>query len=80
MTQLGLKKPEGTDKVNMNDLNENMDLIELELGRRASKTGDASGMTASFTQASALASLTSGETIQSSFGKIAKAIADFSYA
>lgn len=76
-TNLGLKKPEGTDPVNIQDLNDNMDLIETQLQQRPVKTGDASEMKANFTQASAVINLTSGESIKTSFGKIAKTIAEF---
>lgn len=41
-TKLGLKKPEGTDLVNIQDLNENVDVIEQQLEQRPIKTGDAS--------------------------------------
>lgn len=76
-TKLGLKKPEGTDLVNIQDLNENVDVIEQQLEQRPTKTGEASNMTTSFTQATAVGNIASGEAIKTSFGKIAKIIADY---
>lgn len=76
-TKLGLKKPDGTDLVNIQDFNENVEEIEKQLEQRPTKAGDASDMTATFTQASKVAQLTSGESIKASFGKIAKTIADY---
>lgn len=76
-TKLGLKKPDGTDLVNIQDLNENVEVIEQQLEQRPTKAGDASDMMASFTQSSKVAQLMSGESIKTSLGKIAKTIADY---
>lgn len=37
-TNYGLKKPEGSDVVNVEDFNENADIIDVELKRKANKT------------------------------------------
>lgn len=72
ISDLGLKKPDATDVVNINDFNENMDIIESEFIKRPAHTGDAGDTIINFTQASALSNLISGETLKISFGKIAK--------
>ena len=67
-----LRKPEGTDPVNVEDFNDNFDVIDTELNNRPTKTGAATNMVTVFSQASARANLTSGETIATSFGKLMK--------
>lgn len=74
---LGLKKPESTDFYNVDDFNDNMDKIEEELEKRPTDDGNASSMTAKFSEASTLENIKSGEKISTTFGKIAKAVADF---
>lgn len=71
-----LKKPEGTDQVDIQDFNDNADIIDEELGKRPEKTGDASNMTNTFTRASSRTQLVSGESLKTSLGKIMKWFAD----
>ncbi len=73
----GLKKPETTDFYNVDDFNENMDKIEEEFNKRPTDDGDASSMTIKFTEASATATLSSGEKLNILLGKIAKTVKDF---
>lgn len=75
-TLFRLRKPEGTDPVNIEDFNDNFDVIDEELGKRLESTGAASDMTVAFTQASTRANLKTGEKISVSFGKIMKYFAD----
>lgn len=70
----GLKKPEGTDPVDIQDFNDNTDLIEEELEKRPEKNGDASNMTASFTEAVSLSNITSGDSLKVIFGKVKRAV------
>lgn len=72
----GLKKPDGTDPVDIADFNENANIIDAELKKRPTSTGNASDMVAGFSQASARANLVSGETLKTTFGKIMKWFAD----
>ena len=39
-----LRKPDGTDPVNIEDFNDNFDVIDEELGKRLESTGAASDM------------------------------------
>ena len=71
-----LRKPDGTDPVNIEDFNDNFDVIDEELGKRLESTGAASDMTVAFEQASARTNLKTGEKISVSFGKIMKWFAD----
>ena len=75
-TSLGLKKPEGTDLVNIQDMNDNMDVIEKELQARVKKTGDIKDTTVTFTQASTRANIATGEKMSVIMGKIRKFFAD----
>lgn len=75
-TLFRLRKPEGTDPVNIEDFNDNFDAIDTELGKRPLKTDPASDMTVAFTQASSRANLTTGEKLSVSLGKIKKFFAD----
>ena len=75
-TLFRLRKPDGTDPVNIEDFNDNFDVIDEELGKRLESTGSASDMTAAFTQASTRTNLKTGEKISASFGKIMKWFAD----
>ena len=70
------RKPEGTDPVNVEDFNDNFDVIDTELNKRPEKTGNASDMVTTFSQAASRANLTPGEKISVSFGKIMKFFAD----
>lgn len=74
---LNLKKPESTDFYDVDDFNDNMDTIEREFEKRPTDDGDASSMTAKFSETSTLETIMSGEKISTAFGKIAKAITDF---
>lgn len=74
LTSLGLKKPEGTDPVNVQDFNDNTDVIERELQSRPKKNGAADEMTVAFTEPAALTELTGGDTLKGLFGKLKKAV------
>ena len=76
--KLGLSLPEGSDYVNIETLNENFKRLDalsakdIGLGNVPNvKTND---QTPTYTEASALAALSSGEKISTAFGKITKAI------
>lgn len=71
-----LRKPEGTDPVNIQDFNDNFDVIETELNNRPTKTGIASEMTTTFTQAEGRTNLLSGEKLATSLGKIMRWFSD----
>lgn len=71
-----LRKPDGTDPVDVQDLNDNMDVLDTEVAEKLDKTGDASNVVNKFTQAGGRANLTSGEKLSLSLGKIAKWFAD----
>ena len=71
------RKPEGTDPVNIADVNANMDIIEMELNKRPEKTGAASEMTAVFSEGKEVKALEPGETLGTSLGKIAKLVTDY---
>lgn len=72
-----LMKPDGTDPVNVQDLNDNMDVLDAEVVKKLDKTGDASNVVNKFTQAGSRTNLLSGEKLSVSFGKIMKWFADF---
>lgn len=72
----GLKKPDGTDVVNIDDFNFNADKVDTELGTRLLKTGDGSNVTTTFSQGTARANLVSGEKLNVSFGKLMKWFTD----
>ena len=80
ITNLGLKKPEETDVVNIQDMNDNMDIIEKELQARPEKTGESSGMTVEFTQASKRENIDTGEKASTIMGKIKKWFSDMTVA
>ena len=80
ITNLGLKKPEETDVVNIQDMNDNMDIIEKELQARPEKTGESSGMTVAFTQASKRENIDTGEKASTIMGKIKKWFSDMTVA
>lgn len=71
-----LKKPEGTDPVDVQDFNDNADIIDAELKKRPVANGKASEMTVEFSQSGSRTNLVSNETIRTSFGKIKKWFAD----
>lgn len=73
-TNYKLKKPEGTDPVDIQDLNDNADIIDKELEAKLNKTGDASNVITKYTEASTLSELQSGEALSTTFGKIKLAI------
>lgn len=75
-TNFKLKKPEGTDPVDVQDLNDNADIIDAELAKKAEKTGAATDMVTAFSQASSRANLSSGEKLSASLGKIMKWFTD----
>lgn len=72
----GLKKPDQTDAVNIDDLNTNADKIDAELAKRMEKTGAATNATVAFTAAAARANIATGEKLSVIMGKIAKYFAD----
>lgn len=76
-TNYGLNKPEGTDVVNISDLNANMDIIDEKMADKINSTGDGSNLTETFSQASSLGNILTGEKHSAIFGKIAKAISDY---
>lgn len=71
-----LRKPDGTDPVDVKDLNDNMDVLDTEVAKKMDKTGDASNAVAKFSQAGSRTNLLSGEKISLSLGKIMKWFAD----
>ena len=71
-----LRKPEGTDPVDVQDLNDNMDVLDAEVVKKLDKTGDASNAVAKFSQAGSRTNLTSGEKLSLSLGKVMKWFAD----
>lgn len=75
-TLFRLRKPEGTDPVDVKDFNDNFDVIDAEIGKRLEKTGNGSDLVMAFSQAGSRANLTSGEKIAVSFGKVMKWFAD----
>lgn len=70
-TYFRLQKPEIIDPVNVDDLNNNADAIDSEMHDLANGAN-----AVSFTQATARANITAGETIAVILGKIAKFFAD----
>ena len=72
----GLKKPENTDPVNIQDFNDNADVIDAALKKKLESGGNASDMTTTFSQASSRTNLVSEEAVKTSFGKIMKWFAD----
>ena len=71
-----LMRPDGTDPVNVQDLNDNMDVLDAEVVKKLDKTGDASNVVNKFTQAGSRTNLLSGEKLSVSFGKIMKWFVD----
>lgn len=71
-----LRKPDGTDPVDVKDLNDNMDVLDTEVAKKMDKTGDASNAVAKFSQAGSRTNLTSGEKLSLSLGKAMKWFAD----
>ena len=71
-----LRKPAGTDPVEVQDLNDNMDVLDAEVAKKLDKTGDSSNVVSKFSPAPNRTNLTSGEKISASFGKIMKWFAD----
>ncbi|WP_270496906.1 hypothetical protein [Eisenbergiella porci] len=72
-----LMKPDGTDPVNVQDLNSNMDVLDEEVIKKLDKAGDASNVVNAFSQAGTRTNLTSGEKLSTSLGKLMKWFADF---
>ncbi|RGY97279.1 hypothetical protein [Clostridium sp. AM58-1XD] len=71
---LKLKKPEGTDPVDVQDFNDNADVLDTAIGDKVSKTGDIANTTiSSFTPSTASYPIpVAGDTAKISFGKIKK--------
>ena len=73
-TSLGLKKPDGTDPVDVQDFNDNADLIDSRLQECATKEGDAGSMTVAFGEAPQLTELTSNDSLTGLFGRLKTAV------
>lgn len=71
-----LRKPDGTDPVDVQDLNDNMDVLDAEVVKKLDKTGDASNVVNKFSQAGTRANLSAGEKLSVSLGKLMKWFAD----
>lgn len=71
-----LRKPEGTDPVNLEDFNVNFDDIDKALKEVADASGDLSRGKVFATQASERANFDSGDTLATGFGKIMKWFSD----
>lgn len=71
-----LRKPDGTDPVDVQDLNDNMDVLDAEVVKKLDKTGDASNVVNKFSQAGTRTNLSSGEKLSITLGKIMKWFAD----
>lgn len=71
-----LKKPEGTDPIEIQDINDNMEIIDTELKKKMESGSEASNMITKFSMASTLSALVSGEKLTTSMGKIMKGISD----
>lgn len=69
-----LRKPEMGEPVDVRDFNYNADVIDSELKKRPTESGNASEMTVEFEDAAQLTEIKSGSTLKSLFGKIALAI------
>lgn len=74
LTSLGLRKPDGTDPVDIQDFNDNADLIDRELKNRPETDGNASDMTVSFTEAKQLTELVSDDSLSGLFAKLKLAV------
>ena len=68
----GLNKPEQTDVVNIDDLNDNFDTLDTEVKKISDKADE--NQNPEYKVASANAALSSGEKLSTAFGKIAKAL------
>lgn len=96
-TNVGLTKPDSSDYVSIDVINENMDIIDENLGKSNAHTVDktnphnitkaqvglgnvpnvaTNNQTPTYTVATVLAALVSGEVLSTAMGKIAKAITD----
>lgn len=71
-----LRKPEGTDPVNLEDFNVNFDDIDKALKEASDASGDLSRGKVFATQASERANFDSGDTLATGFGKIMKWFSD----
>ena len=71
-----LRKPEGTDPVNLEDFNVNFDDIDKALKEAADASGDLSRGKVFATQASERSNFDSGDTLATGFGKIMKWFSD----
>ena len=76
-TYYRLKKPEGTDVVNVDDFNDNFDAIDGALNDAANAAGDLSNGKVFTTAAGTRANIASGETLAQMFSKIMKWFTDF---
>lgn len=76
-----LKKPDISDFYNINDFNENMDVIDEEMKGIQESISNVPNVTTNdqtptYTKASSLSELVSGEKLSVAFGKLAKAVSD----
>ncbi len=75
-TNFRLRKPEGTDPVDVQDFNDNADVIDGELAKKLDKTGVGSDLVTAFSQAAGRTNLSSGEKLSTSLGKVMKWFTD----
>lgn len=73
---LRLKKPEGTDPVNVDDLNDNMDALDTAIQGLQTADGDISNAHVYTTAAGTRANVDSGDTMAVAFGKLMKLYSD----
>lgn len=73
-SNFGLKKPEATDPVDVQDFNDNADVIDTELKKRPESDGSATNMTVEFAAATQLTELTNKDSLKGLFGKLALAV------
>lgn len=73
-SNFGLKKPEATDPVDVQDFNDNADIIDTELKKRPESDGSATNMTVEFAAATQLTELTNKDSLKGLFGKLALAV------
>ena len=69
---LRLRKPEGTDPVNVDDFNDNFDAIDAKMQEVAGMAGDLSNGTIFTTRAASRTDIASGDTLATIVGKVMK--------
>lgn len=73
---LRLKKPEGTDGVFVDDLNENMDRLDAAIEELEQFQGDMSAGIVHMSQATTRTNIANGDSLATAFGKVMKWFAD----